>query len=247
MNNFKFVLAGVHDLCRTVKNRNTIFGQLGAPLVIKPLAPTDAVRLLSLPLSYFGFGLEVKAIQKILLNTLYYPGIIHSFGAEILKKLSNNYNLYFNDINNPPYQLNESQLNRLITDIDLNQKINEKIKMTLRVDAYNYLVLAYAIGILYFDFKNQGLVVGQGFTAFKILSTIKEYMDKNFEHLMHWEGITTDETQSFLDEMEEMGIITSSQYATNSPKLYRFRRRRFLDALGTSFDDLFYKITEGFK
>ena len=56
-NNFKFVIAGTHNVCRA-KNataENGIFGQMGTPLCIKPLSPMDALKLLSRPLSYLGF------------------------------------------------------------------------------------------------------------------------------------------------------------------------------------------------
>ena len=56
-NKFKFVLAGVHNVCRAknATRNNGVFGQLGEPLCIKPLSPTDALQLISRPLRYLGF------------------------------------------------------------------------------------------------------------------------------------------------------------------------------------------------
>lgn len=82
-NNFKFVITGLHNVCRA-KNAtkdNGIFGQLGTPLCIKPLSPTDALQLISRPLRYLGFQIDrYPHLETILTNTNYYPGILQFFG-----------------------------------------------------------------------------------------------------------------------------------------------------------------------
>ncbi len=242
-NNFKFVLAGLHDLCRLVKNQNTIFSQFGSPLVITPLTPIDAVRLISLPLSYFGFSFDNQVIQKILTNTLFYPGIIHFVGKTIIDNLNSKFSDFFNEKSHPPFVLDKNQLNKLIKEVNMNGEINKKIDATLRVDAKHYLVLAYALALKYFE-KEEEIIV-EGFTPQEILNTIKGLIDSNYPHLVAWNNITLEETMVYLDEMKDMGILATTN--PNEQISYQFKRRRFLDAIGSNYSDVFSKLTDNFK
>ena len=71
---FKFVLAGLHNVCRAknATRNNGLFGQLGEPLCVKPLTAADAQRLLVRPLRYLGFRVSNEShVDTILTNTNY--------------------------------------------------------------------------------------------------------------------------------------------------------------------------------
>ena len=92
--NFKFVLAGLHNVCRAANDPNTVFGQLGSPLCIKPLSSADALELLSRPLSYLGFSVDPEHLEHILVNTSFYPGIVHYVGYSLVENLTTKYSDY---------------------------------------------------------------------------------------------------------------------------------------------------------
>lgn len=95
---FKFVLAGLHNVCRAknATRNNGLFGQLGNPLCVKPLTPADARNLLVRPLRYLGFRVTNEShVDTILTNTNYYPGIIQFFGYTLVQTLATHYTQYY--------------------------------------------------------------------------------------------------------------------------------------------------------
>ena len=109
-NKFKFVLAGLHNVARSkhALDNNGLLPQLGAPLCIKPLSPTDARKLVERPLSYLGFKMESRELALILANTNYYPGILHFFCYTLVQSISDKYKTYYSAANgNPPYSIKD--------------------------------------------------------------------------------------------------------------------------------------------
>lgn len=219
-NDFKFVLAGLHNVCRAANDPNSIFGQLGGALCIKPLTAPDALELLSRPLRYMGFRTAAAHLEHILVNTSFYPGIVHYVGYSLVENLSTKYADYYQASHgNPPYDLTDKQLGDIMSDDALNDKINERIRWTLSVDD-RYFMLARCIAYLYYDCPEDNKI---GHSVGRIL----EYAE--LLEIRNLEAVRAPECVQLLLELVEMGILIQPTTDT-----FRLRQRRFLDAIGST-------------
>lgn len=229
-NDFKFILAGLHNVCRAAIDPNTIFGQLGGALCIKPLTSADALELLSRPLRYMGFQVSPTHLEHILVNTSFYPGIVHYVGYSLVENLSTKYSDYYQaSRGNPPYDLTDKQLGDIMSNDALNEKINERIRWTLSVDP-QYFMLARCVAYLYYDYPedNKG-----GYST----SQIMEYAE--LLDIRSLKGVSEPECSALLRELVEMGILVLPTKTT-----FRLRQRRFLDAIGNSPEKIESDIRE---
>lgn len=219
-NSFKFVLAGLHNVCRAASDPNTIFGQLGGALCIKPLNASDAYELLSRPLRYMGFKIAPDKLEHILVNTSFYPGIIHHVGYSLVENLSTKYSEYYSAARgNPPYELTDKQLGEIMSGDALNEKINERIRWTLEVDP-RYFMIARCIA--YLDCEDPG----ENNQSHSV-DLIMEYAE--LLGISSLAGLDKSDYEGLLKELEDMGILVSQNEQT-----YRLRQRRFLEAIGNT-------------
>lgn len=239
-NNFKFVIAGLHNVCRAknATRNNGIFGQLGSPLCIKPLSPTDALKLLSRPLSYLGFQINrYPHLETILTNTNYYPGILQFFGYMLVETLTGQYAKYYRAANgNPPFTLQDDQLGSVMNSSDLNKSIKDKFRWSLELDS-RYFMLARCITLLYHyyeDDRSSGSWLG--FEVDEIIEMARTYK------ILCLQNETPEDYKNLLDEMEEMGILSQPQ-----PDRYRLRRSSFVDIIGDNIDVLEKAIDDNNK
>ena len=239
-NNFKFVIAGLHNVCRAknATKENGIFGQLGTPLCIKPLSPTDALKLLSRPLSYLGFQIDrYPHLETILTNTNYYPGILQFFGYMLVQTLTGQYSKYYHAADgNPPFTLQDEQLGSVMNSSDLNKSIKDKFRWSLELDP-RYFMIARCITMLYHyyeDDRSSGSWLG-----FKI-EEIVEIAEMYGIHCLENESL--DGYKNLLDEMEEMGILSQPESG-----LYRLRRSSFVDIIGENVEVLEQEIINNNK
>lgn len=228
-NNFKFVIAGLHNVCRAknATTRNGIFGQLGTPLCVKPLSPTDALQLLSRPLRYLGFQIDrYPHLETILTNTNYYPGILQFFGYMLVETLTGQYGKYYHAVDgNPPFTLQDDQLGAVMNSADLNRSIRDKFRWSLELDP-RYFMLARCIAVLYY-LQDERAGHWLGFPVNDIMEIALEY------DIHCLENVSEIDFEILLDEMVEMGILSRPQKG-----LYRLRRNSFIDIIGSTFDEL---------
>jgi len=239
-NNFKFVIAGLHNVCRAknATSENGIFGQLGTPLCIKPLSPSEALQLLSRPLRYLGFQIEADRnpqLETILTKTNYYPGILQFFGYMLVETLNNQYAKYYRAASgNPPFTLHDDQLGAVISSTDLNRSIKDKFRWSLELDK-RYFMLARCIALLY-HYENV-LSHGSwlGFSVDEIMEMAKAY------DIHCLKNETDHDYVVLLDEMVDMGILSKP----GDRPLYRLRRNSFVDIIGENLDVLEADIVRG--
>jgi hypothetical protein len=212
-----YVFAGLHNVCRAANDPNSVFGQLGSPLCIKPLSPPDSLQLLTKPLRYLGFVIEEGKLEHLLVNTNFYPGIIHYVGYSIVKNLTSRFRQFYKGTDSPPYRLTEKQLGNIISNESLNEKIDERIKWTLEVDP-RYFMLARCIAYLYYEYPDQART---GYPVDQIHECV-QLLDIDC-----LEGLTARECETLLIELVGMGILVK---VGNSS--YRLRQYRFLGVLG---------------
>ncbi|WP_322354225.1 AAA family ATPase [Paratractidigestivibacter sp.] len=237
-NSFKFVIAGLHNVCRAknATENNGIFGQLGSPICIKPFSPREALQLISRPLMFLGFQVDrYPHLETILTNTNYYPGIIQFFGHILVETMKRQYGDYYRAADgNPPYQLNEKQLGAILNEADLNRSIREKFRLSLELDN-RYFMLARCIALLYYDSEREDdqAPLLTGFSAESIRGSAGELgiaciADEDMKTVLQ-----------LLDEMVEMGILSKPDPEDRN---YKLRRRSFLNAIGTSEDAILNDI-----
>jgi hypothetical protein len=225
--NFKFVFAGLHNVFLAANDANTIFGHFGEPLCIRPMSPADAYKLLARPLKYLGFNTDPEMLLRLLVNTNFYPGVVHSVGAKLVEMLTNKYEEHYDDRKNPPYDLTERQISAIMNSADLAALIEERIRMTLNVDAA-YSMLSRCIALLYYFEEDKR---GAGYS----IETILEYArDLKIDALC---SLGKDKCAYLLSELREMSILVE----TNG--LYRFRQSRFLGIVGKSVDDIMEQLS----
>ncbi len=232
-NSFKFVLAGVHNVCRAknATRNNGVFGQLGEPLCIKPLSPTDALQLLSRPLRYLGFKIaRYPHLETILTQTNYYPGMLQFFGYKLVENMNVNYSKYYRAANgNPPFILQDDLLGELINSEDLNKSIADKFRLSLKLDD-RYYMIARCIALLHYE-QDERKLNWMGYEAGDIIRTAKEF------DIHCLENEDQDDYILLLDEMVDMGILSRPD-----PKHYRLRRSSFIQIIGPNYDAVFEEI-----
>lgn len=232
-NNFKFVIAGLHNVCRAknATRENGIFGQLGTPLCIKPLTPTDALQLLSKPLRYLGFQIDrYPHLETILTNTNYYPGILQFFGYILVETLTGQYSKYYHAADgNPPFTLQNDQLGAVMNSADLNKSIKDKFRWSLELDP-RYFMIARCITLLYHIYEDDRASGSwRGFPVDDVMSVAEDY------DIHCLKEVTKSEYIILMDEMVEMGILGKPDDSTHT---YRLRRNSFVDIIGESLEIL---------
>ena len=238
-NSFKFVLAGLHNVCRAKNSteRNGVFGQLGEPLCVKPLQPSEALQLLSRPLSYLGFQIDpYPQLKTILTKTNYYPGILQFFGYKLLETLTDQYSRYYSAANgNPPFTLTEKQLGAVLNSTDLNNSIKDKFRWSLELDQ-RYFMMARCITMLYYFEPEDHTGNWKGFS----ISQIKGMADEYEIHCLS--DMSEHDYKNLLDEMVDMGILSRTE-----GEAYRLRRSSFIGIIGADMDSLDAEIKENNK
>lgn len=240
-NRFKFVLAGLHNVCRAknATSDNGLFGQLGQPLCVKPLSPTDALQLISRPLRYLGFQVDrFPHLETILTNTNYYPGILQFFGYTLVQTLTSQYGKYYRSTNgNPPFTLQKDQLGAIMSSTDLNNSIKDKFRWSLELDE-RYFMLARCITMLYYENQDDPNAEQRGFAVTDIMKLASDF------EIICLAQETKVSCINLLDEMVAMGILSCPDTVE---KRYRLRRRSFLNIIGSDMNALFDEIIENNK
>jgi hypothetical protein len=229
-NNFKFVFAGLHNVCRAqnATANNGVFGQLGTPLCVKPLSPTDARSLISRPLRYLGFQIDRSLhLETILTNTNYYPGILQFFGYTLVQTFNSQYAKYYRAADgHPPFTLRDEQLGAVMNSADLNRSIRDKFRLSLGLDP-RYFMLARCITMLYHLSDGNVPQGSLGFSVDDMKSMTDDYAIRCLKN----------ETRSgygiLLDEMVDMGILSKPNEG-----IYRLRRHSFINIIGSDIDML---------
>jgi hypothetical protein len=226
---FKFVFAGLHNVFLAAKDSNTIFGHFGNPLCIKPMSPPDAYKLLARPLSYLGFSTNPDMLLRLLVNTNFYPGVVHFVGAELIDMLMNKYAEHFNDKNNPPYELTERQIGAIMSSAELTSWIEERIRMTIEVDR-DYLSIVRCVALLYYLEAEKR---GRGYAPEEILKCATEMEVESLRNM------GKDKCVHLLSELCDMSILVEMG------GLYRFRQLRFLNIVGKSGEEIMERLSNG--
>ena len=214
---FKFVLAGLHNVIRYDKNNlssNTGYGQLGH-ITICPFEFADACELLLKPLGYLGFKVaNPEIVSTILSKTNYFPGLIQYYGQKILESVESAYQKNnFKSTDTPPYLLDETYLKNLMDDDSFLQEIENRFKITLRVDKDDddfYYLITLGVAYLY--------AMEEPVTIPNLKQTLSDTKIAN---------LSDDKLSALLKELEELNVLREV-----SDKEYIFNRYSFYSMMG---------------
>lgn len=231
---FKFVLAGLHNIVRFNRDvalgRNAVITHLPS-LNVKPFETPEAHELLVQPLSYLGFSLEDRVlISQILATTNYFPGLIQMYCQKLIESMRQNNYAGYNEASTPPYLVTEDHIRRVLADNNFLTEIHNKFEITLRLDqdlGSYYYTIALVIGWLYTAEPNT-----VGYTADDLL---RQAGDLGLRTLT---DLTSEQVSTLLQELHDLNILRSTGKDT-----YLFASKNFHDLLGNE-NEIFEKLVQ---
>ena len=140
---FKAVFAGLQSVQRYYNWKNHPFAQLGEELVVNPLPPAAAQKLIIRPLRALGFAFEnTRLVLRILSQTNYHPGLIQIIGYRLLDNLFEKWRRQ--DTVGPTRTITPDDLLAVERDTSVMDDIRNRFDWTLDLDD-RYKVLTYAL------------------------------------------------------------------------------------------------------
>lgn len=216
---FKFVFAGLHNVARTAhgSENNSLIGQFNM-VSIGQLSKKDAQQLIQKPMRYLGIRLKDEQIASIIENANYYPGVLQFFCHEMLEEIYGNYKNHFSSQKgNPPFEIREDNLKRIISKANLSNEIKDRLSLTLKLDS-RYMFFANLIAYLYYQDRENGYLNPHGYS----IRMIKQYGKEFAPHFSDYDY------DQILPEMVEMGILAKDN------NQYKLRRASFLEMINDS-------------
>ena len=146
--------------------------------------------------------------------------MLHSFCYELINDVAAKHDTYYSG-SNPAFVVDNNVLGNVISSAGLNDRVRDKIHMTLRLDT-RYSKLANSVAHLCYEHysSNYSFSINEITKVIKVDKVLCEY--------------STEAIKSLLDEMCEMGILFTS--AIDDEPLYRFRKNSFLKMIGSEDD-----------
>ncbi len=210
-NRFKLILAGLHDVRRTINIPNNPLAHFGTPICVGSMLEKDesleAQRLIKIPLETLGYKFQSEdQVFMILSHCNWYPSLIQIFCSSLLKIMNDKKII--------------KQFPVLITDNDVtnayknsSELIKEKFHLTLGLDE-RYDLLANLIAGETFE---NPLVQSQGISVDDITYLATIQWSSGFDS-----SNTKVQVTNFLNEMVDLGILrneSSGMYALRTPNL----------------------------
>ncbi|MFD4026681.1 hypothetical protein ACFWRV_24695 [Streptomyces sp. NPDC058576] len=211
---FKPVFAGLHQVQRfaSLPNQPLAGAHFGEPLVIGPLSPGAAYRLLHDPMQALGIRFQSDTlIHRALTYANYHPKIIQHIGlALVLETHSHRV-----QADGPPWTIDEDTLERVIGSATLDKSIRDTVRLTLHLDPrYKLIALVLALYAL-------RLGVDQPIAGRELRSECCEWWPKTLS------ATPPDEYRALLEEMVGLGVLAADDAG------WRLRSSNVLRLLGT--------------
>jgi len=205
---FKVIFAGLHNVQRFQGIPNQPLAHFGRAILVGPLEPQAAQKLIREPLEVLGYSFaSERGILTILSYTNYHPGLIQLFCYELLRTLQNQWTGA-----TPPYKIEQKDLESVYRKI--RTEIRDRFNWTLALDTH-YEVIALSMIAEQENDKN----FGECFPPERILDSLKNcWWPKGFS------DVTLDRFRGWLDEMCGLGVLVrdlNGRYSIRSPNVVR--------------------------
>ncbi len=233
---FKFVLAGLHNIVRfnreVALGRNSVITHLPS-LKITPFRTPEAQELLTGPLSYLGLSLPDKVtVSQILATVNYFPGLIQLYCQKLVESLRAADYAGYDVKNTPPYVITAEHLRRVMADREFVEQIHEKFEITLRLDqdqGGSYYPLTLLIGYMYSEEPSK---VKSGYGAKDVSRYAEQW------NITQLKNLGEEKIDALMQELQDLNILRGI-----GPDTYLLASKNFRDLLGSD-DEIFEKLSK---
>jgi hypothetical protein len=211
---FKIVLAGLHDVRRTIKIPNNPLAHFGSPLCVGSMLESEealeAQKLVKIPLETLGFKFESEdLVLMILSHCNWYPSLIQIFCSTLLNILNNK-----RVIKELPILIREKDVSQAY--INSGRQIKEKFKLTLNLDE-RYDLLA---NIIANEILEDQTIHTKGLSVNEVKDLAIFYWSAGFES-----SNPKMKVNDLLEEMTDLGVLrieSTGNFTLRNPNLIGF-------------------------
>ncbi|MFF3359097.1 AAA family ATPase [Streptomyces sp. NPDC002917] len=193
---FKPVFAGLHQVQRfaSLPNQPLAGAHFGEPMVIGPLSPGAAYRLLHEPMQALGIRFQSDTlIHRALAYANYHPKIIQHIGLALVQETHSRRT----PSDGPPWTIDEETLEQVIGSGALAKSIRDTVRLTLHLDPrYKLIALVLALNAY-----RHG--VDQPIAGRDLRTECTEWWPKALS------ATSPDEYRALLEEMAGLGVLAA--------------------------------------
>jgi hypothetical protein len=206
---FKPVFAGLHQVQRFHSVSNGPMAHVGTEILIGPLPPSEAYKLVVEPLAAIGYRFERPDIAwRLLAYTNYQASLVQAFCNALVRRLHSRERLAPGA---PPTVITDRDIEEVYGDREVRDWIASRFELTINLDN-RYRVIAYATAMMTNDFDRPVFAVST------LLDSCKTFWRAGFQ------GLNLDDFSAYLDEMVGLGVLvrtTGDEYGIRSPNVIR--------------------------
>lgn len=206
---FKPVFAGLHQVQRFHKVSNGPMGHVGAEILIGPLPPSEAYKLVVEPFAAIGYRFEQPDIAwRLLAYTNYQASLVQAFCNALIRRMHRRERL---GRDAPPTIITDRDIEEVYSDPEVRDWIATRFELTINLDN-RYRVIAYATAMMTNDHDRPVFAVST------LLDGCKTFWRAGFQDL------NLDDFSAYLDEMVGLGVLvrtTGDEYGIRSPNVIR--------------------------
>jgi hypothetical protein len=211
---FKVVFAGLQNVQRFQGIPNQPLAHFGAALLIGPLEPDAAERLVLEPFQALGFRFpDSSVVLRILSYTNYHPGLIQLFCQELLRAMRGAVGAAL-----PPYEIGPEVVERVYRQPAVRDSIRERFDWTLALDP-RYQCIAWAMIVDQISDRDS---YARAYLPGDALNLARGWWPDGFQ------DANFDRFRAVLDEMCGLGVLMRARdgrYRLRSPNLVRLMGR----------------------
>nr|BFE99023.1 hypothetical protein GCM10020241_06990 [Streptoalloteichus tenebrarius] len=213
---FKVVFAGLHQVQRFGHLSNVPLAHGGPDILVGPLQPGDAQRLVVTPMAALGYRFQrPELVWRLLAATNYQPALIQIFCDELVRALHRR----TPGQDAPPCVVTEEDVEAVAANDRVRARIAERLRFTINLeDRYRVLTLVIALRGLDDSFR-------EAYAPEELLEAAKEAWPAGFDQL------TVSQVRIYLEEMVGLGLLTRT-----SQRRYAVRGPNVVNMLGTRAD-----------
>ncbi|MFD5657304.1 hypothetical protein [Streptomyces hirsutus] len=205
---FKVIFAGLHQVQRFSKLSNVPLAH-GRELLIGPLKPAEAQRLVVGPMAAFGYRFErAELVWRVLAATNYQACLVQIFCERLVTALREK------PVGSAhwPITVTEEDIRAVTRSAEVHRSIAERMRLTINLED-RYRVLALVIAL-----RSQADGFQRGYDADEVLHAAKAHWEDGFRSL------TANDVKIYLDEMVGLGLLAQQvddhrRYAVRSPNV----------------------------
>jgi hypothetical protein len=205
---FKPVFAGLHQVQRFHSVSNGPMAHVGAEILIGPLPPSEAYKLVVEPLAAIGYRFDrPDIVWRLLAYTNYQASLVQAFCNALVRRMHSRRLAP----NAPPTVITDRDIDEVYSDRELRDWIASRFELTINLDN-RYRVIAYATAMMTNDAEQPVFAVSM------LLDACRTFWRTGFH------GLNLDDFTAYLDEMVGLGVLvrtTGDEYGIRSPNVIR--------------------------